>query len=101
MITNIQITEALREVEDPELPVNIVDLGLLRGIQVDGGNVTVRMTFTSVACPASAMIMEDVRNRLMDLDDVENVDVEEVFDTWSRDDVTPEGQAMLSALAVT
>ncbi|MHA6799583.1 metal-sulfur cluster assembly factor [Bounagaea algeriensis] len=100
MPTEAEIIEALRDVEDPELPVSIVDLGLVRGIDIDGTSVTVRMTFTSVACPCTHMIVEDVEERLLRLDAVDGARVQEVFEAWSREDVTPEGRAALAALAV-
>jgi metal-sulfur cluster biosynthetic enzyme len=99
-VTKDQVTEALREVEDPELPISVVDLGLLRGIEIDNGSVTVKMTFTSVACPCTYMIKEDVETRLRALHGVEDVHVEEVFETWTRDDVSPEGRTVLSSLAM-
>lgn len=100
MVTENEITEALREVEDPELPISVVDLGLLRGIEIDGSSVTVRMTFTSVACPCTHMIIEDVESKLLELDGVDGVHVEEVFEAWSREDVSAEGRAVLATLAV-
>src|SRR5690625_937870 len=99
-VTEEQVTEALREVEDQELPISIVDLGLLRGIEIVGSAVTVKMTFTSVACPCTHMIKEDVETRLLALDGVDSAHVEEVFEAWSRDDVSPEGRTMLSTLAM-
>jgi metal-sulfur cluster biosynthetic enzyme len=99
-VTKDQVTDALRDVEDPELPISVVDLGLLRGIEIDGNSVTVKMTFTSVACPCTYMISEDVENRLRALQGVDDVHVEEVFETWTRDDVSPEGRTVLSTLAM-
>ncbi len=95
-----ELREALREVEDPELPISVVDLGLVRGIEVREGAVRVKMTFTSVACPCTHMIAEDVRQRISAFDDVDSVEVEEVFEAWSRDDVSPEGRMVLATLAV-
>ncbi len=100
MPSESDVVEALREVEDPELPISVVDLGLVRGIEVDGSDVTVRMTFTSVACPCTHMIKEDVRERLRELPGVDRAEVHEVFEAWSRDDVSAEGRAVLAALAV-
>lgn len=100
MVTVEEVREALGDVQDPELPVSVVDLGLVRGIDVDGGTVTVRMTFTSMACPCTEMIKEDVRDRLLFLDGVGLVVVEEVFESWSRADMTDEAREILRALAV-
>lgn len=98
--TEEQILEVLREVEDPELPISVVDLGLVRGVEIDGASVTVRMTFTSVACPCTHMITEDVTERLLRMPGVDGARVEEVFEAWSREDVSPDGRAVLAALAV-
>lgn len=99
-LTEQRVVEALREVEDPELPISVVDLGLLRGVEIDGASVVVRMTFTSVACPCTHMIVEDVERCLLELPGVDSARVEEVFEAWSRADVSAEGRAVLAALAV-
>jgi metal-sulfur cluster biosynthetic enzyme len=95
------VRAALAEVDDPELPVNIVDLGLVRSVAVDGDLVTVGLTFTSIACPCTDVLIEDVAARLRRLDGVGRVEVREVFEPWSRDDVTEEGRLALRALGVT
>ncbi len=56
MATEAEVRAALADVHDPELPVSVVDLGLIRGIQVEGTAVTVRMTFTSIACPCTEVL---------------------------------------------
>jgi metal-sulfur cluster biosynthetic enzyme len=95
------VRAALAEVADPELPVSIVDLGLVRSVAVDGASVTVGITFTSIACPCTEVLREDVEARLRRLDGVDQVEVEEVFEAWSRDDLTEEGRLALLALGVT
>ena len=100
MPTEAEIREALRDVEDPEFPISVVDLGLVRGIEVRGSAVRVQMTFTSVACPCTHMIAEDVQERIRAFDDVGDVEVEEVFEAWSRADVSEEGRMILATLAV-
>jgi metal-sulfur cluster biosynthetic enzyme len=101
MIAAGDIRAALAEVEDPELPISIVDLGLVRSVMVDGTTVRVGITFTSIACPCTDVLREDVQARLQQLDGVARVEVEEVFEPWSRDDVTEEGRLALLALGVT
>jgi metal-sulfur cluster biosynthetic enzyme len=101
MVTEAAVRAALAEVQDPELPVGIVDLGLVRRVRVDGGAVTVGITFTSIACPCTDLLIEDVRERLGRLDGVASVTVEELFEPWSRDDLTEEGRVALLALGVT
>lgn len=99
-LTEDIIRDALREVEDPEFPISLVDLGLIRGIEIDGSTVRIKLTYTTIACPCAHMIKEDVENRLLEVPGVAKVEITEVFDRWSRQDVSPEGRRMLSAVAV-
>jgi metal-sulfur cluster biosynthetic enzyme len=101
VVTADEVRAALAEVEDPELPVGIIDLGLVRSVAVDGDRVTVGLTFTSIACPCTDVLREDVQARLLRLDGVASVEVEEVFEPWSLDHVTEEGRLALLALGVT
>jgi metal-sulfur cluster biosynthetic enzyme len=100
MVSVDDVRVALAEVTDPELPVGIVDLGLVRSIAVDGDRVTVGLTFTSIACPCTDLLREDVEARLRRLDGVAHVEVEELFEPWSRDDMTEDGRLALRALGV-
>ena len=101
MVTADDVRAALAEVEDPELPVSVVDLGLVRSVAVDGTTVRVGLTFTSIACPCTDVLREDVQARLLRLDGVARVEVEETFEPWSLDDVTEDGRLALLALGVT
>jgi metal-sulfur cluster biosynthetic enzyme len=100
MTTEAEVRAALATVNDPELPVSVVDLGLIRGVEVDGGDVVVRMTFTSIACPCTELLKSDVVHAVLACDGVERARVEEVFEPWSRQDMTEEGRTLLRALAV-
>ena len=100
MAAEADVWAALAEVQDPELPVGIVDLGLVRSVRIEGGTVTVGLTFTSIACPCTDLLVEDVRARLGRLEGVIRVEVEELFEPWSRQDVTEEGRLALRALGV-
>jgi metal-sulfur cluster biosynthetic enzyme len=93
-----QVRAALAEVEDPELAVGIVDLGLVRSVAVGGDQVTVGLTYTSIACPCTDVLREEVEARLLRLDGVARVRVEDVFEPWSMDDVTEEGRLALLAV---
>lgn len=95
------VRAALAEVADPELGVGIVDLGLVRSVAVDGGQVTVGLTYTSIACPCTDVLREDVEARLLRLDGVAGVHVEDVFEPWSIDDVTEDGRLALLAIGIT
>lgn len=101
MVAEAAVWAALAEVQDPELPVGIVDLGLVRSVRIEGGAVTVGITFTSIACPCTDVLREDVEARLRRLDGVAHVEVEEVFEAWSREDMTEDGRLALLALGVT
>jgi metal-sulfur cluster biosynthetic enzyme len=101
MTSSDDVLAALAEVEDPELPIGIVDLGLVRSVAVEGSAVWVGLTFTSIACPANDLIREDVEARLRQLDGVTDVHVEDLFEPWSREDMTEEGRMALLALGVT
>ncbi|CAN5457465.1 MAG: metal-sulfur cluster assembly factor [Actinomycetota bacterium] len=95
-----EIRDALREVLDPEYPISLVDLGLIRGIEVGGNRVHIKLTYTCMGCPAMDMIQDDVRERLLEMNGVASVDIEVVWDTWSRKDITPLGKKQLKEVGV-
>ena len=95
-----EIRAALREVDDPEYPISIVDMGLVRGVSVDGGRVVVKLTYTSMGCPCQDLIKADVRERLLKLDGVEQVEIEECFEEWRRDHMSRRGVRKLRELGV-
>ena len=93
-----RVWAALAEINDPEMPVNLVDLGLIYGIDVVGGTVRLRLTFTAMGCPATDMIMGDIRDRLLAEPGVESVAIEIVWDPpWTSARLTPEGRGALIA----
>lgn len=100
MPTREQVLDALRAVLDPEYPVSVVDLGLVRGVEVDGGTVRVRLTFTSLGCPCVELIQEDVRDAVLRLEGVREVVVEQVFEPWSTERISPEGRRRLREVGV-
>lgn len=86
------LLDALREVSDPEMPVNIVDLGLIYGVRQDGGTVLVDLTFTAMGCPAADMILSDIKERLLAEPGVIDVKVEIVWDPpWTAARISDEG----------
>ena len=96
-----RLLEALRDVEDPEMPVNIVDLGIVYGVHDDGGRVTVDLTFTAMGCPASEFILEDVRARLLREPGVAEVTINIVWDPpWSARRMTQAGRDALEMWGV-
>ncbi|MGQ0571864.1 MAG: metal-sulfur cluster assembly factor [Armatimonadota bacterium] len=98
--TTREIQAALREVLDPEYPISIVDLGLIRGVEVAGATVKVRMTYTSMGCPCMDMIQDDVRERLLRLPGVDRVEIEVVWEPWSRRHVSKDGLQQLQRFGV-
>ena len=87
------VIEVLREVYDPEIPVNIVDLGLVYEIMIKPARVDVRMTLTAIGCPMAGEVMGDVRDHLMTLPGVEDAGVELVFEPpWTPDRMTEEAR---------
>jgi metal-sulfur cluster biosynthetic enzyme len=94
---------ALHDVEDAELPLDVVDLGLIYGLDYveDAGHVDVRMTFTAMGCPAMEFMVDDVRERLLAEPDVSSVRVEIVWDPpWDRTRLTERGAAALSTWGI-
>ena len=87
---------ALRQVKDPELDMNIVELGLVYDVEVDDGAVRVRMTLTSPGCPAGPMITNDVYRVLRTLEGVKDVNVEIVWEPyWTPERIDPKVRALM------
>ena len=91
------VRKALRAVKDPELNLNIIDIGLVYDIEVnEPGMVHVRMTLTSPGCPAGTEIIDDVKKVAADMEGVQGVDVELVWDPyWTPDKMDPRVRAFL------
>ena len=100
MRTEGEVRDALREVLDPEYPISLVDLGLIRGIEVEGRKAEIKLTYTCMGCPAMEMIQEDVKDRILEMDGIDEVDIEVVWETWSRKDITPLGKRQLREVGV-
>lgn len=95
-LTKEEVIEALKDVYDPEIPVNIVDLGLIYECDVEDGNVNIKMTLTFPGCGMGPYIAQQAEWRIAELDAVEDVAVEMVFDPpWSPDLITDEGKLQL------
>ena len=98
-LTEAAILETLRQVMDPELDCNIVDLGLVYSVIIDGEQVKVTMTLTTPGCPMHESIAAGVQRALFALDGVENVEVEIVWDPpWHPAMMSREGQERLSRM---
>ncbi len=95
-VTLDEVYEALREVYDPEIPINVVDLGLIYDVKVDEGNVDVKMTLTFAGCGMGPYIAQQAEWRLAELDGVDDINVELVFEPpWTPDQITEEGKKLL------
>ena len=89
---------ALAEVQDPEMPVNLVDLGVIYAIDERDGIVDVDLTFTAMGCPASEFILEDVRERLLREHGVREVRIKVVWDPpWTTARMTEAGRDALES----
>lgn len=88
-----QIRHALRTIFDPEIPVNLLDLGLIYGIDINDKDVTIRMTLTAPTCGMGPVLISDVEYRVSKVPNVNSVKVELVFDPpWHKDMMTDEAQ---------
>ena len=94
------IVRMLKTVYDPEIPVDIYELGLVYGINVlDDGNVIIDMTLTAPNCPAADFMMEDVRIKVESVEGVKGVDVNIVFEPeWNQDMMSEEAKLELGFL---
>lgn len=92
-----RVTEALRQVVDPELGINIVDLGLVYGSEVRDGQVHVTMTMTTPACPMEELLMEMVHASILrELPEARSVEVDLVWDpAWKPEMMSPAAKAQL------
>ena len=95
-VTQDDVLEALRDVYDPEIPVNIGDLGLVYGVNVVDGDVDVRMTLTFAGCGMGPYIAQQAEWRLAEVEGVEDINVDLVFDPpWTPEMITEEGKRLL------
>ncbi|MCI7007863.1 MAG: SUF system Fe-S cluster assembly protein [Parabacteroides sp.] len=98
--TEEKIVTMLKTVYDPEIPVNIYDLGLIYKVDIDEEhNVRIDMTLTAPNCPAADFILEDVRQKIESIEGVKSVEVNLVFEPeWDRDMMTEEAKLELGML---
>jgi FeS assembly SUF system protein len=94
-INEAEVLDALRECYDPEIPVNIVDLGLIYGIDIDNeaANVHVNMTLTAMGCPMAGDVIAEVEMRVGQVENVKNCKVDLTFDPpWSPERMTEDAK---------
>jgi metal-sulfur cluster biosynthetic enzyme len=96
-----RLWEALTEVEDPEIPISVVHMGLIVAIAYDDGVVDLKLTFTAMGCPAMEFIQDDIRERLLAEDDVDEVRIEIVWDpVWTRKMIREEARETMRGLGI-
>ncbi len=96
-VTEQKVLEALSNVYDPEIPIDIVNLGLIYGVEIDGGNVRIEMTMTAPGCPVSGQIAGESRLLVEEIPGVESVDIELVWDPpWDPSKMSEEAQQSLN-----
>jgi len=95
---------ALEQVNDPELPISLVDLGLIYDVRrggADGRRAVVELTYTAMGCPCTSFIREDIVARLLREDDVDDVEIVEVWSpVWTRARMTARGRALMRTFGV-
>ena len=95
-LTQDTVLEALKDVYDPEIPVNVVDLGLVYDCSVDDGDVSVKMTLSFAGCGMGPYIAQQAEWRIAEMEGVEDVEVEMVYEPpWSPDMISEDGKSQL------
>jgi metal-sulfur cluster biosynthetic enzyme len=96
-----RLWNALREVEDPEIPISVVGMGLIVSLAYDAGVVDIELTFTAMGCPAMEFIQDDIRERLLQEADVDEVRIEIVWDpVWTRARIREESRETMRKLGI-
>jgi metal-sulfur cluster biosynthetic enzyme len=94
--TQNDLFEALRQVEDPELGMDVVDLGLVYEVEVEGPKVKILYSLTSMGCPAGPLIAGDIERAAREVEGVEEVDLELTFDPpWTPDKMSDDAKFIL------
>ena len=95
-VTRDDVLEALKEVYDPEIPVNVVDLGLIYDVNVVDNDVSVKMTLTFAGCGMGPYIAQQAEWRIAEMEEVEDVNVEMVYEPpWTPELITEDGKKLL------
>ena len=96
MVTREEVVRAIKQVYDPEIPVNVYDLGLIYDVAIEGEKVGIKMTLTAQGCPAAQQIPEMVKTRISALPTVKDVEVQVVWEPqWNPSRISPEGKKIL------
>jgi len=101
MIDPKTVLSALTEVIDPEMPISIVDMGMIYDVRVDRGHVEIDMTFTAIACPAMDMLISDVKEKVHELPGAASVKVNVVWNPpWTKSRLSGQGRDILQSFGV-
>ncbi len=96
MATKEQVLEVLRQVEDPELGMDIVDLGLVYKVEVEDSTTRVTYSLTSMGCPAGPLIAQDIDSAVRQVEGIENVELELTFDPpWTPEKMSDDAKFIL------
>lgn len=96
MITEEAVMEVLKDVYDPEIPVNVVDLGLIYDLKIEGDVVHVTMTMTAPGCPFHEQLSFDAREKILAGTGAKDAEIDIVWDPpWTPDRITEDGKKML------
>jgi metal-sulfur cluster biosynthetic enzyme len=101
MTVEARLWSALQDVEDPEFPISVVGMGLIVRLAYEDGVVDIKLTFTAMGCPAMDFIQDDIRDRLMQEPEVEQVRIEVVWDpVWTRKLIREEARETMRGLGI-
>jgi metal-sulfur cluster biosynthetic enzyme len=96
------IWDALKKVLDPEYPISVVDMGLVRGVEIENEEVTIKLTFTSTGCPCMDWIQADIEKQLKNDLGIEKLTIEVVWDQpWTANDMTENAKETMRNLYIT
>jgi metal-sulfur cluster biosynthetic enzyme len=101
MSVEARLWTALQEVEDPEIPISVVGMGLIVSLAYSERVVDIELTFTAMGCPAMDFIQDDIRERLLAEPDVDEVRIEVVWDpVWTRARIREDARATMRRLGI-
>jgi metal-sulfur cluster biosynthetic enzyme len=101
MSVEARLWQALQDVEDPEIPISVVHMGLIVALAYDAGVVDLKLTFTAMGCPAMDFIQDDIRERLLAEPEVDEVRIEVVWDpVWTRARIREDAKATMRSLGI-
>ena len=96
MATRDEVFEVIRQVEDPELGMDIVDLGLVYEVEMEDSTAKVTYSLTSMGCPAGPLIAQDIDSAIRQVEGIENVELELTFDPpWTPDKMSDDAKFIL------